>query len=199
MDERGGTRTRPHLSRVMVAGFLLFSSANPEQAQRPAAPSPDSIADSFQSALRAMAWRAAAQRLHPEGLARFRDRVDMLVETNPSALLEGALGGLSAEEYRVLSPEEVFVRSMQALSEQMRGLLHALVVRDVEVIGAVLESEDIAHVVYRSQARLSGAVPETRVMTLKRSPQGWRVLDSPELDVIREALRGFNRGGERSR
>jgi hypothetical protein len=184
---------------VTAAGLLLFSCANLAEAQRDRASPPDSVADSFQRALRTMAWRAAAQRLHPEGLARFRERVDMLVEVNPSALLDDALGGLSAEEYRALSRQEVFVRSMEAMSEQMRGLLHALVVRDVEVIGTVLESQDIAHVVYRSQARLSGAVPETRVMTLKRSPQGWRVLDSPELDVIREALRGFNRGGGRTR
>lgn len=142
-----------------------------------------------------MAWRAAAQRMHPEGLARLRNRVDILVDVDPEALLDGAFGGLSLEEYRALSAEDVFVLTMRALASQMRGLIHALVVRDVEIIGGVEESSTVSHVVYRSLAHLSGAKPEMRVMTLKRWQRGWGVVDTPELDVIGEALRGFIYGG----
>jgi len=179
---------------IVGAGALIAVVPAAAMAQRPVPPAPDSVAAEFQAALRAMAWSAAAQRMHPEGLTHFRNRVDILVAANPRALLEQVFAGISLEEYQALSDAEVFTRSLRAMMTQMRGLLHAVVVRDVEVIGAVREGPEGAHVVYRSRARLSGANPEMRVMTLKRSPQGWRVVDSAELDVIREAMRGFNRG-----
>lgn len=194
MNTRVSRLGRAACLRSVTASLLTFAWVVPGLSQPPSDATPDSVATEFQSALRAMAWRAAAQRMHPEGLGRFRERVDMLVDVNPETLLTQVFAGMSGEDYRALSEEEVFVRTMHATMSQMRGLLHAVVVRDVDVIGAVLETSDVAHVVYRSQAHLSGATPEMRVMTLKRAPQGWRVVDSPELDVIREALRGFNRG-----
>jgi hypothetical protein len=100
-------------------------------------------------------------------------------------------GGLKA--YHQKSAEEVFLRVMEVLSEDAPGLVHALVVRDVEVIGHVPEGQDLAHVVYRSTADLSGAVPELRLMTVKRDGLRWRVLSSQELDILVEAFRGISR------
>jgi hypothetical protein len=65
--------------------------------------------------------------------------------------------------------------------------------RDDEVLGHVAEGETAAHVVYRTTARLSGAVPETKVMQLARGPAGWRVVWSDELEVLDAALRGVPR------
>jgi hypothetical protein len=74
-----------------------------------------------------------------------------------------------------------------------------LVDRDVEIIGAVEEPPDLAHAVYRNMDRIGGAVPEIRVMTLKRSGGDWLVLETEELDLIREALRGVGRRREQPR
>ncbi len=55
------------------------------------------------------------------------------------------------------------------------------------------EGADAAHVVYRTTARISGGVPEMKVMTLSRTPDGWRVWWSDELEVLDAALRGIAR------
>jgi len=162
-------------------------------AQSPAI-GPDSAATEFQSALRGVAWRAAVQRLHPEALADFHFRMTLLVEMDTTrAPIEKLFpeGGLDA--YHATSPEGVFLRVMEVLSEDAPGLVHALVVRDVQVVGHVPEGTDLAHVVYRSMADLSGAMPELRLMTMKLDGDRWRVLASQELDILVEAFRGISR------
>ena len=183
---------RPVLTLLLCASLTLAASR-----PAPTAPqeqlSPDSLAAEFQTAMRAMAWRAAAHRMHGDGLARFQELIDMLVDTDAEATLGVLFDGMDEAAYRSLSPDGVFIEVMRYMATEMRGLLHALVVRDIEIIGAVPEPPDLAHVVYRSAAQLSGAVPQIRVMTLKREAKDWRVLDTQELDVIREALRGTPR------
>ncbi len=181
------------LARGLLLAVVPFSAV-PVYAQNAASISPDSVATEFQAAFQAMAWRAAAHRMHPEGLQRFHDVIDIMLDADQSgAVREALFEGMSQDQYRQLSSRNVFILVMDRMMDEMRGLLHALVVRDVEVMGAVLEPPDLAHAVYRSEAQLSGAVPQMRVMTLKMSPEGWRVLETPELDVLREAVKGFSR------
>ena len=78
--------------------------------------------------------------------------------------------------------------------DDMPGLMHALFDRDDEVLGHVTEAGDTAHVVYRTTARISGAVSEVKVMQLARTTAGWRVAWSDELEVLDAALRGIPRG-----
>jgi len=156
--------------------------------------SPDSVAHEFQNALRALAWRAALQRLHPEALEAFHGRISIMVETDTTG---GPVDNLypqgGRELFRSRSPGEIFLRVLQVIQDEAPGLIHALVVRDVDMVGSVLEPPDLAHVVYRSLADLSGARPELRLMTMKRQGNVWRVLDSQELDVLVEAFRGISR------
>ena len=155
----------------------------------------DSLATEFQTALRAMAWEPAAARMHPEGLDAFKFRITVIVEAEGSGsrVLQLLFPGMTVEEYQSHPPLRVFTRVMDVLMERARGLIHALVVRQVEVLGTVREGSELAHVLYRSEAQLSGAVPELRVMTLKRFQNEWRVLSSQELDVIVEAFKGETR------
>lgn len=76
----------------------------------------------------------------------------------------------------------------------MKALVLALFDRDDEVLGHVTEAEGRTHVVYRTMARISGAVSEVKVMQLGRTDGGWRVLWSDELEVLEAALRGVSRG-----
>jgi hypothetical protein len=155
---------------------------------------PDAAAAEFQNALRGVAWRAAASRIHPEGLASFHRLITILVEMDTTrAPLEKLFpeGGLDA--YRSASPEAVFLKVIEVLLRDAPGLAHALVVREVEVVGSVTEGPDLAHAVYRSTAQLSGAEPELRVMTMKLDGARWKVLASQELDVLVEAFRGVSR------
>jgi hypothetical protein len=72
----------------------------------------------------------------------------------------------------------------------------ACVARDDFVLGHVIEGADSAHSVYRTLARIGGAVAEVKVIQLVRTDSGWRILWSDELEVLDAALRGVstNRG-----
>jgi hypothetical protein len=161
-------------------------------AQRPIPEEPDSVAAEFQTAIRVAAWEVAARRMHLEALERIHQRIDILVEADTTGKVIAAIfGDVSETEYRELSSADVFVSVMEAIGRHMFGLLYYLTIEEIEVLGTVQEPPELAHVVYRISAQLSGAVPEVRVMTLKRTEEGWRVLKSPELETIREAARGF--------
>lgn len=161
-------------------------------AQRPLPEAPDSLAAEFQTAIRVAAWEAAARRMHPEALERIHQRIDILVEADTTGKVIAAIfGSISEAEYRELSSADVFVALMLAMNRHIRGVLYFIVIEDIEILGTVEEPPELAHVVYRSSPQLSGAVPEVRVMTLKRTEEGWRVLKTTELETIREAARGF--------
>ncbi len=183
----------PFRAPVFLVMIGLLAPGAEGAAQRRLA-GPDSVAEEFQSALRAVFWRGALSRLHPEALEAFHLRISILVESDTTRIPARTLypdGGLAA--FRATSREAVFLRVFEVLSQDAPGLVHALVVRDVEVIGHVPEGPDLAHVVYRSTADLSGAEPELRMMTMKRDGQRWGVKESQELDILFEAFRGISR------
>ena len=69
--------------------------------------------------------------------------------------------------------------------------MHSLFDRDDRVVGHVADGPEEAHVVYRTIARISGAASEVKVMQLRRSSVGWRVVWSDELEVLNAALTGI--------
>ncbi|MGD2154141.1 MAG: hypothetical protein PVG79_12795, partial [Gemmatimonadales bacterium] len=179
---------------LAVALTLAAATYGPgtASAQRPLPDAPDSLAAEFQTAIRVAAWEAAARRMHPEALERIRQRIDILVDADTTGKVIAAIfGSMSEAQYHELSAADVFVAVMLAMNRHIRGVLYFIVIEDIEILGTVEEPPETAHVVYRSSAQLSGAVPEVRVMTLKRTDEGWRVLKTQELETIREAARGF--------
>ncbi len=179
---------------VWLLGVVLLP-APPAAAQRieEVTATPEEAATLFLRSLRAIRWSAAAQFMHPEALERVQQVVDMMVEADSTGEMEryllGAAGGAGG-----LTPAEVFARAVGAMIDDMPGLMHAIFDRDDEVLGHVPEGADVAYVVYRTTARISGAVPEIKVMELRRTPRGWRVYWSAELEVLDTALRGVGRG-----
>jgi hypothetical protein len=155
--------------------------------------SPDSAAVLFIRSVRSMRWSAAAQFMDPEPLGLFHDVVTMITEPDASGDLLDYLTGTDPAAYGALDAPEVFDRALTTLMGDMPGLTYSLQDRDDEFLGHVMEGADSAHVVYRTESRLSGALPEVKVMQMRRGPEGWRVLWSDELDVLETALRGAGR------
>lgn len=191
---------------VLVAGFvvaLAAASAPGGGAQEPPGStsrladltaSPDSAAALFLRSVRAIRWSAAAQFMHAETLQRFFDTTRMMAAADTSGEVGRYLVDTDSVTLRSLEPRDVFARSIGATIDGMPGLMHSMYDRDDEVLGHVPDGEDTAHVVYRTTARISGAVPEVKVMQLGRSSGGgWRVLWSDELEVLDAALRGVSR------
>ncbi len=154
---------------------------------------PEAAAELYIRSVRAIRWSAAAQFLAPGTLDRFRTTVTMIADADTTGAIRSYLVQTDSVAMGTLSHAEVFDRAIGVVIDDMPGLMHALYDRDDEVIGHVLESPDSAHVVYRTTARLSGALSEVKVMQLERGADGWRVLWSDELDVLDAALRGVGR------
>lgn len=182
------------LTATMLAGSMLIL-AGPASAQsiEVATETPDSTATHFLRSVRAISWSAAAQLVHDETLGRFEATVTMIADADGTGELRRFLAGTDSAGLVDLEPPEVFDRALRAVVDDLPGLMHALYDRDDEVLGHVGEGPDTAHVVYRTTARISGAVSEIKVMQLRRSTAGWRVSWSDELEVLDAALRGVGR------
>lgn len=155
---------------------------------------PDSAAALFLRSVRAIRWSTAAQFMHDETLDRFFSTTRMMAAADTSGEVGRYLVHTDSVSLLELTPREVFARSIGATIDGMPGLMHSIYDRDDEVLGHVSDGPDRAHVVYRTTARISGAVPEVKVMQLGRSEGGgWRVLWSDELEVLDAALRGVGR------
>jgi hypothetical protein len=177
---------------------LLLSLPEPLSARQTlaeATATPEQAAQLFIRSIRAIRWDAAAQFLHAETLERFHITVTMIADADETGGMRRYLTGTDSAGYTALDAPTVFDRSLSAMIEDMPGLMHAFYDHDDELLGHVMEGADTAHVVYRTQARLSGSVPEVNVMQLVRTSGGWRVLWSEELEVLDTALRGVARGG----
>ena len=155
---------------------------------------PEAAADAFLRSVRAIRWSVTGQLLHPQTLDRFRTLVSMIAQADTTGEARRYLTGTDSSGFQALGGDEVFARAIGAMIDEMPGLMHALYDRDDEVLGHVGEGADSAHVVYRTLARIGGAVPEVKVMQLARTESGWRILWSDELEVLDAALRGVRTG-----
>jgi hypothetical protein len=154
---------------------------------------PEDAATLYLRSVRAIRWSAAAQFLHPTTLGRFRELVVLLADADSTGDVRRYLTGTDSAGLAALDAAAVFERAVGRTIDDMPGLMHALYDRDDRVLGHVAESADSAHAVYRTTARLSGAVPEVKVMQLARTATGWRVTWSDELEILDAALRGVPR------
>lgn len=189
-------------ARVDRAGAALLAAAlvaagppAPAAAQSLAelTATPEQAAELFLRSVRAIRWGAAAQFMDAEPLDRFHATVTMLSDADATGELRAWLVGVDSTALASLDAATAFERSIGTLIDDMPGLMHALYDRDDEVLGHVDDGPDGAHVVYRTTARISGAVPEVKVMQLRRRDSGWRVVWSDELEVLDAALRGVSR------
>lgn len=182
------------LGGAAPCGSALLPTAGAAQTLEELTATPESTAEIFLRSVRAIRWSAVAQFVHDETLERFRSTVRSFAAVDASGEVTEYLVDTDSTGLIALDAADVFARSMGVVIDDMPGLMHAIYDRDDEILGHVPEGEDRAHVVYRTTARLSGAVPEIKVMQLGRAGAGsWRVLWSDELEVLNAALRGVGR------
>ena len=179
---------------LLCAGVALGAPAGvASQTIQELTATPDAAADGFLRSVRAIRWETAVLFVDAETQDRFRTTVEMIVDADTTGAMLDFLVGAPRTELTARPDEDVFDQAIGAVIDDMPGLMHAIYDRDDEVIGAVLEGESDAHVVYRTMARISGAVSEVKVLQMRRSADGWRVVWSDELEVLDAALRGISR------
>jgi hypothetical protein len=175
--------------------LAVLGSCAPASAQSVAelTTSPEEASELFLRSVRSIRWSAATQFIDSETLDRFRLTVTMIADADTTGESRAYLVDADSLGMQSLTAGEVFDRAIGVMIDDMPGLMHSLYDRDDEVLGHVAEGPDEAHVVYRTTARISGAVPEVKVMQMRLGPDGWRVRWSDELEVLEAALRGFRR------
>lgn len=183
-----------HAAVVLAILLVAGTPAHGLQTLEDATATPEATAELYLRSLRAIRWDVLARLMHEEPLARFHEVVRMMVAVDTTGDVREYLTGEDSAGFAALPPDEVFHRAIGRMVDDMPGLMHAIYDHDDEVLGHVMEGTDTAHVVYRTTPRISGGVPEVLVLQLVRTPAGWRVLWSDDLEVLDTALRGVLRG-----
>ena len=195
MRNRPVTRSRTPIFAGLLLLAVHLSAACPSAAQSldEWTGTPEEAATLFLRSVRAIQWSTAAQFMSAQALGRFSETITMIVEADTTGAMADFLIQGEVRVLTELTAAELFDRTIGAMIDDMPGLMHSMYDRDDEVIGHVNEGDGEAHVVYRTTARISGAVSEVNVMQMRRSDAGWRVVWSDELAVLDAALRGVRR------
>lgn len=164
---------------------------------------PEQVAREAYRRMQAADWVAAAETFDPAALKRFRelllpvlDAVGASGKDPPAGKKQdsasaGALmlwvlfaPATSVEEIKALSDREVFARimanTMSLASAKLEGQ---------DVIGSVAEGTDMVHVVTRNVAKVETmTMTKVEAITLHRTPQGWRLALTGDLEGLAETL-----------
>jgi hypothetical protein len=177
--------------RAAVLLVLLGAPvAWPSSAQAPD-DAPQQVTSRFVAAMRAGDWHGMAVLMHPDALRQMRELLAALFEApNADDVRQQLLGVTTLAEARAMSDTAVFAAVMRVMGERDAGLAAVLRSAQVEILGRVDEGRDTTHVVYRMAMTVEGT-PITRmdVMTLARSPDGWRGLLKGDLSALGAAVR----------
>ena len=164
---------------------------------------PEQVAREAYRRMQTADWVAAAETFDPTALKRFRelllpvlDAVGVSGKDPPAGKKQdsasaGALmlwvlfaPATSVEEIKALSDREVFARimanTMSLASAKLEGQ---------DVIGSVAEGSDMVHVVTRNVAKVETmTMTKVEAITLHRTPQGWRLALTGDLEGLAETL-----------
>jgi hypothetical protein len=129
--------------------------------------------------------------MHPAALRQMRELFAVLFEAaDADDIREQLLGVTTLAQARALSDTALFAAIMRAGTRQNAGFANLLASAQVDVVGQVGEGQDTTHVVYRLTMTIDGT-PVTRmdVMSLARSPHGWRGLLKGDVSALAAAIR----------
>lgn len=177
---------------IVVFTILLLATviALPALAAESVEESPTAVAERLSATLKKGDWDAYSRLMHPDALSRLKSMFAPIAEL-PEAqeALPTLFGVQGAEEFRKLTDREVFVRLMSNLEESVPGFGEAVRNLEMMVIGQVPEGKELMHVVFRSNTAVDKlTVTSTDVMTLRRTPQGWRALLAANIEGLAEQL-----------
>ena len=185
--------------RTCIAVLLLVAlPTRAPQAQATKAPTtpaqsaetPEQITDRFIAAMRAADWNGMAALMHQNALKEMRQLLAGVFEApNAGQFRQQLLGVSTVQQAQALSDTAVFAALMR-MSTQDADVAELLKTAKVQVLGHVNEGADTVHVVYRMAMTING-IPITKmdVMSLARSPVGWRSLLKGDVTALAAGIR----------
>jgi hypothetical protein len=175
--------------RTSVTVFLLLA-AGAGSAPAQVGETPEQVTDRFIAAMRAGDWHGMASLMHPAALREMRELMGALFEAPDADQIRQQLLGVStAADARALSDTAVFASVMRSTTKDPT-LGELLKSAHVTVLGRVNEGADTTHVVYRMAMTIEGiSITRMDVMSLARSPRGWRGLLKGDVSALAAAIR----------
>jgi hypothetical protein len=185
--------------RACTAVLLLVAlTARAQQAQAvpaqtaPAqtAETPEQVTERFVAAMRAADWNGMASLMHQNALKEMRQLLSGVFEApNAGPIRQQLLGVSTVQQAQALSDTAVFA-SLMRMTTQDADVAELLRSAKVQVLGHVNEGADTVHVVYRMAMTING-IPITKmdVMSLARSPVGWRGLLKGDVTALAAGIR----------
>jgi len=167
------------------------AQANPKQPARPQpvrAGTPRAVAERVLASLSRKDADAFTRDVHPEALAAFRANVVRILDQSatPDQRAQGLRffgGARSVDELRKMPAERVFIAYMRGVFGRMPAAPEVRITNSV--IGEVLEGDALAHIVYRARiASPKESVANVTVLSLRRSPGGWKALLDGDLQGL---------------
>lgn len=187
------------VAALIAPGFSAAADLTPELP-------PETVLREAYARMRAGDWNAAAEAFDPAALARFRVMLEPLFSAASAPTGEGQENrdammlmllfspAQSVEEVRALSDRELFARLMRGTMSLAGAELDEQV-----ILGNVAEGKDLVHVVTRNTARMDTvAVSKVEAVTLQRTPLGWRLALTGEIEGLAETLQATVEAGRPS-
>ena len=164
------------------------AQTGPAQAQT--VETPEQVTERFVAAMRAADWNGMASLMHQNALKEMRQLLSGVFEApNGAQIRQQLLGVTTVQQAQALSDTAVFA-SLMRMTTQDADVAELLRSAKVQVLGHVNEGTDTVHVVYRMAMTVNG-IPITKmdVMSLARSPVGWRGLLKGDVSALAAGMR----------
>ena len=164
------------------------AQTGPAQAQT--VETPEQVTERFVAAMRAADWNGMASLMHQNALKEMRQLLSGVFEApNGAQIRQQLLGVTTVQQAQALSDTTVFA-SLMRMTTQDADVAELLRSAKVQVLGHVNEGADTVHVVYRMAMTING-IPITKmdVMSLARSPVGWRGLLKGDVTALAAGIR----------
>ena len=180
---------------IAVVALVALTARSPQAQAVPVAPAqtaetPEQVTDRFIAAMRATDWQGMAALMHQNALKEMRQLLAGVFEApNAGEIRQQLLGVTTVQQAKAMSDTAIFAALMR-LTTQDADVAALLKSAKVQVLGHVNEGPDTAHVVYRMAMTING-IPITKmdVMSLARSPVGWRGLLKGDVTALAAGLR----------
>jgi len=185
--------------RTCIAVLLLvaLTARDPQAQATPAqtapvqtAETPEQVTQRFVAAMRAADWNGMASLMHQNALKEMRQLLSGVFEApNAGPIRQQLLGVSTVQQAQALSDTAVFA-SLMRMTTQDADVAELLRSAKVEVLGHVNEGADTVHVVYRMAMTINGIpIRKMDVMSLARSPVGWRGLLKGDVTALAAGIR----------
>jgi hypothetical protein len=168
------------LSMLAFACPLLAAELTPDL-------SAEQVAAESYARMTASEWDSAAETFDPAALKQFRGMIAPILE---GPMGEGMIGlfygaGKTADDIRRMNDTAFFAGFMRNIAGGV-----AVSLKGQEILGSVPEGADRLHLVTRGSVEaMDIRMTQMEVVTMSRTPQGWRLALSGKFDGMAQAMR----------